>query len=245
MDRPPTTPLPLDKTPSAIAGMFDGIARRYDLLNHLLSAGLDRGWRNRAVEVLNLDGQETVLDLCTGTADLALALSARRRGARRVVGIDFAAQMLRHGKAKLARHPVGGRISLLRGDAVHIPLVDRSVDAVTIGFGIRNVVDPRSSLDEILRVLRSGGQVAILEFGEPRSAPVRAVYLWYFRRVLPLVGRWISQHRSAYSYLPVSVGGFHNPPAFCQLLESAGFAGVRAMPLTFGIVYLYTGGKPL
>ena len=244
MGDPATPPLPVDKTPRAIAGMFDGIARRYDLLNHLLSAGLDRGWRARAVEVLELDGDETVLDLCTGTADLALALCSSG-GAGRVVGIDFSAEMLRHGHDKLARHECGGRVRLLRGDAVHIPLVDRSVDAVTIGFGIRNVVDPTLSLQEIQRVIRPGGQVAILEFSEPRSATVRAAYRWYFHRVLPFVGRLVSRHRSAYSYLPASVGGFYGPPAFCRLLEVAGFTHVRAAPLARGIVYLYQGLKPL
>ena len=185
---PAITPSPVDKNPRTIAEMFDGIARRYDLLNRLLSAGLDRGWRARAVAALDLDGDETVLDLCTGTADLALALCLPG-GARRVVGVDFAAQMLRHGQAKLVRHQVDARICLLRGDAVHIPLADQSVDAVTIGFGIRNVVAPPSTLDEMHRVMRPGGRLAVLEFGEPRFPPLRVAYLWYFRRVLPLVGR--------------------------------------------------------
>ena len=241
---PATTPSPVDKTPRTIAEMFDAIARRYDLLNRLLSAGLDRGWRARAVAALDLDGDETVLDLCTGTADLALALCLPG-GARRVVGVDFAAQMLRHGQAKLVRHQVDARICLLRGDAVHIPLADQSVDAVTIGFGIRNVVAPPSTLDEMHRVMRPGGRLAVLEFGEPRFPPLRAAYLWYFRRVLPLVGRVVSRHHSAYSYLPASVGGFYTPPVFCQLLETAGFTDVRAVPLAGGIVYLYAGTKPL
>ena len=245
MGDPTTTPLPVDKAPRTIAGMFDGIAHRYDLLNRLLSAGLDRGWRARAVAALDLDGDATVLDLCTGTADLALALCLPGGGARRVVGVDFAAQMLRHAQAKLARHQVDRCIRLLRGDAVHIPLTDRSVDAVTIGFGIRNVVAPPSALDEMHRVMRPGARLAILEFGEPRFPPLRAAYLWYFRRVLPLVGRVLSRHRSAYSYLPASVGGFYRPPVFCQLLETAGFTDVRAVPLADGIVYLYEGTKPL
>ena len=245
MSDPKTIPLPLDKTPSDIAGMFDGIAGRYDLLNHLFSAGLDQGWRIRAVEVLALDGKETVLDLCTGTADLALALCAPKSGARRVVGIDFSAQMLRHGQDKLAHRQLDGRIHLLRGDAVHIPLADQSVDAVTVGFGIRNVVEPRWTLAEILRVLRPGGRVAILEFGEPTAAPVRTAYLWYFRRLLPLVGRLVSHHPTAYSYLPASVGRFYDSPAFCRLLKSSGFSGVHVTSLTCGIVRLYQGFKPL
>ena len=243
MGRHSTTPVPLDRAPREIAGMFDGIAGRYDLLNRLLSAGLDRSWRARAVDTLALTGREIVLDLCTGTADLALALCHSPDGASRVVGVDFAAEMLRHGHAKIAHHQLDGRVCLLRGDAVCLPLADVSVDAVTIGFGIRNVCEPLAALEEICRVLRPGGRVAILEFGEPRSAPLRAAYLWYFRRVLPVIGRLISKHRSAYSYLPASVGRFYSPAAFCGLLQQAGFTDVRLVPLTHGIVYLYEASK--
>ena len=245
MGRPSTTRLPLDRAPREIAGMFDGIAGRYDLLNRLLSAGLDRSWRARAVATLGLTGRETVLDLCTGTADLALALCRSSDGAGRVVGVDFAAEMLRHGHAKLASRHLDGRVCLLRGDAVCLPLADASVDAVTIGFGIRNVCEPPAVLEEICRVLRPGGRLAILEFGEPRSAPVRAAYRWYFRCVLPVVGRLVSKHRSAYSYLPASVRRFYRPAAFCRLLEDTGFADVRPVPLTHGIVYLYEASKSL
>ena len=243
---PPTfTPAPVDKSPDVIAGMFDGIARRYDLLNRLLSAGLDRGWRVKAVESLALSGDETVLDLCTGTADLALAACTSARGARRVIGIDFAAQMLRQGRAKLERHAEGGRISLVRGDATHVPVGDGTIDGVTIGFGIRNVARPHDALAEMHRVMRDGGRVAILEFGEPQFGPLRAVYLWYFRRVLPMIGRVVSQHRDAYTYLPASVGAFYGTSAFCALLEEAGFSDVRAVPLAGGIVYLYGAMKRL
>ena len=243
MGRPSTTPLPLDRAPREIAGMFNGIAGRYDLLNRLLSAGLDRSWRARGVATLRLTGRETVLDLCTGTADLALALCHGSEGARRVVGVDFAAEMLRHGHDKLASRQLDGRVCLLRGDAVCLPLADASVDAVTIGFGIRNVCEPSAALEEICRVLRPGGRLAILEFGEPRSAPLRAAYLWYFRHVLPVVGRLISKHRSAYSYLPASVGRFYSSSAFCGLLQQSGFSDVRSVPLTHGIVYLFEASK--
>ena len=237
-------PLPLDRAPSEIAGMFDGIAGRYDLLNGLLSAGRDRKWRARAVEVLGLPDGATVLDLCTGTADLALALASPRGPATRVLGVDFSAEMLRLGHEKTRRRHPDGTVSLLRGDAEQIPLGDRSVDGVTIGFGIRNVSSPPRALAEIRRVLRPGGRLAILEFGEPTSPPVRAVYLWYFRRLLPMIGRTISRHRSAYDYLPASVGRFYTPPAFCDLLKEVGFKEVRVNPLTLGIVYLYSAELP-
>lgn len=233
--------LAAERAPDEIARMFDQIAGRYDLLNRLLSGGRDRVWRARAVESLRLRGGETVLDLCTGTADLLLALAPPRGPAARAVGVDFSAEMLRLGRAKLRRAPAHGAIDLLRGDAEHIPLGDRSVDGVTIGFGIRNVRDRAAALAEARRVLRPGGRLAILEFGEPRAALLRAAYGWYFRRLLPLVGRLVSRHPGAYAYLPASVRAFPAPDAFCALVEQAGFSGVRCERLTLGIVCLYSG----
>ncbi len=230
--------MPPDKTPSRIAGMFDAIAPRYDLLNHLLSAGLDRRWRATAVAALGLPDGARVLDVCTGTGDLAIA--AVQGGTNvSVVGVDFAAEMLRLGREKVRAGGLARAIRLVRGDATRIPLADRTCDAATIGFGVRNVADPEAVLADIARALRPGGRLAILEFGQPRIPGIRTLYLWYFRYVLPLVGRAVSKHDSAYSYLPASVGNFPPPPEFARLIESCGFRDVRAVPLTFGIVYLY------
>ncbi len=231
------------KAPDRIAGMFDAIAARYDLLNRLLSAGLDRRWRSRAVQALELTGVETVLDVCTGTGDLAIAaVSGAGQGARRVIGVDFAAQMLRVGSRKVqARHcPV----TLVQGDAMTLPLSSEAVDAVTIGFGIRNVVSLEGACAEVLRVLRPGGRLAVLEFGLPRTPGLRTAYLWYFRQVLPRIGALISSHRQAYSYLPDSVGTFPAGKAFSRRLEDAGFTEVRHVQLALGIVYLYVARKP-
>jgi demethylmenaquinone methyltransferase/2-methoxy-6-polyprenyl-1,4-benzoquinol methylase len=216
--------------------MFDAIAPRYDLLNHLLSAGIDRRWRIRAIRTLQLTGRETLIDVCTGTADIALAA----HGAARIVGVDFAGAMLGLGLQKVRRAGEGRRISLVRGDALRLPVADASADAVTIGFGIRNVQNPEVGCAEMARVLRRGGRLAILEFGMPRVPGVRAFYEWYFNRVLPFIGRRISGHGGAYSYLPASVGSFPPPAEFVTVLRQAGFSDVRAVPLTFGIVYLYT-----
>ena len=219
--------------------MFDAIAARYDFLNHLLSAGLDTRWRKRAIAALELDGRKTVLDVCTGTADLALAAIAARRGARRVVGIDFSGEMLRIGRAKVAALP----IDLIRGDATRIPLTGGAVDAATIGFGIRNVDRPLDACREIARVLRPNGKLAILEFSLPRSGILRSFYLWYFRHVLPVIGRAISGHPTAYTYLPASVEAFPSPDEFVQQLREAGFGTVHAVPLTLGVVYVFVAVK--
>jgi demethylmenaquinone methyltransferase / 2-methoxy-6-polyprenyl-1,4-benzoquinol methylase len=234
----------LTKEPARISGMFDAIASRYDLLNHLLSAGLDTVWRKRAVAALALTGRETVLDLCTGTADLALAATSGRHGrARRVVGVDFSSAMLQIGKAKIAADGRRPPVDLLRGDATCIPLRDGTVDAATIGFGIRNVEQPAAACREILRVLKPGGRLTILEFSLPETAVLRRLYLWYFRNVLPRIGRLISKHPSAYTYLPASVEAFASPREFCRELRGAGFGTVRAVPLTFGVVIMFVAIK--
>jgi demethylmenaquinone methyltransferase/2-methoxy-6-polyprenyl-1,4-benzoquinol methylase len=220
--------------------MFDAIADRYDLLNHLLSAGIDRSWRRRAIQALSLSGGERVLDLCTGTADLAVAARTAGPGAARVVGVDLAEAMLRVGRAKLLRQHLNDTVLLVRGDATRIPVADRSVDAVTIAFGIRNVERPEAACLEMHRVLRPGGTLAVLEFAIPTTPVVRAGYLAYFRYVLPRVGKLISRHSTAYGYLPASVDAFASPDEFVKVLRQSGFTDVRAVPLTFGIVLLYT-----
>jgi demethylmenaquinone methyltransferase / 2-methoxy-6-polyprenyl-1,4-benzoquinol methylase len=230
----------LSKSPVRIAGMFDAIAARYDFLNHLLSAGIDRRWRRQAIRALSLTGRERVLDLCTGTADLAIAAIEARPSARRVIGVDFAHAMLRVGRDKIAaEHP----IDLVRGDATRIPLRDGAVDGITIGFGIRNVEDIGAACDEMRRVLAPGGRIAILEFAIPTMPGIRALYLWYFRNVLPLVGRMVSRHSAAYGYLPASVGAFASPDEFVTILRQRGFVNVTAVQLTVGVVVLYTGAR--
>jgi demethylmenaquinone methyltransferase/2-methoxy-6-polyprenyl-1,4-benzoquinol methylase len=235
----------LDKRPDRIAGMFDAIAGKYDLLNHLLSAGIDRRWRTRAVRELALTGRERVLDLCTGTADLAIAALEASPGAARVIGVDFAGAMLRVGLNKIRSVELGARAVLVQGDATAIPAAAASVDRVTIGFGIRNVQNTAAACDEIHRVLAPGGRIAVLEFAIPTTPAVRAAYLWYFNRVLPRIGRLISRHNAAYGYLPASVGAFATPDEFVKILRQSGFTDVRAVPLTFGIVHLYTATRHL
>jgi demethylmenaquinone methyltransferase/2-methoxy-6-polyprenyl-1,4-benzoquinol methylase len=223
--------------------MFDAIAGRYDLLNHLLSAGIDRRWRKRAIKGLCLTGRERVLDLCAGTADLAIAAIHAQPPAARVVGVDFAQAMLRVGQEKITRRRLSDRIALVRGDATCVPIADGAVDALTIGFGIRNVENTAAACDEMHRVLAPGGRIAILEFATPSTPVVRTLYLWYFTRVLPLIGRLISRHTAAYGYLPASVGAFASPDQLVTILRQHGFVDVSATRLTFGIVFLYSGRR--
>ena len=233
----------VSKSPDRIASMFDAIARRYDFLNHFLSAGIDRRWRKRAIQSLALTGREVVLDLCTGTADLAIAARTARPAAKRVVGIDFAAAMLGVGREKLRRRRLDATIALVRGDAMRVPVRSRSVDAVVVAFGIRNVENVRSACDEMYRVLVPRGRVAILEFAVPTRPVVRPAYLWYFKNVLPRIGRSLSRHQTAYDYLPASVGAFAAPDEFVTILRQSGFSDILAVPLTFGVVFLYTARR--
>lgn len=223
--------------------MFDAIAERYDFLNHLLSAGIDRRWRRQAIASLGLTGRERVLDVCSGTADLAIAASTATPAAARVVGVDFAGAMLRVGRQKVDALGLKARIALVRGDATRIPVADASVDAVTVAFGIRNVEDTAAACREMHRVLVAGGRLAVLEFAVPRTPGIRQAYLWYFHHVLPRIGRLVSRHDAAYGYLPASVGAFASPEAFAALLGEAGFAEVSVRPLTFGIVSLFTARR--
>lgn len=233
-----------DKSPATIAGMFDAIAGRYDLLNTVLSGGLDRYWRRRAISSLQLTGRERVLDVCAGTADVAIGAARRTGGAARVVGVDFSGAMLTHGLHKVRAAALSERVQLIRGDAMYLPVASESVHAATIAFGIRNVMQPEVACRELLRTLRPGGRIAILEFGTPGSRLFGPIYHWYSRNILPRIGRAVSRHDGAYSYLPESIGAFPYGAEFATILTTTGFSQVQARPLMLGAVYLYSAVKP-
>ena len=235
----------VDKAPDKIAGMFDAIAARYDLLNTVLSGGLDRYWRRRAIASLKLTGRERLLDVCAGTADVAIGAATTSEGAARVVGIDFSGSMLAHGLTKVKSGALSNRIQLIQGDAMSLPVADGSVHAATIAFGIRNVQRPEVACKELVRVLKPGGRIAILEFGTPSNPVFAPVYQWYSRNILPRIGRAVSRHEAAYTYLPESIGAFPYGEQFAAILRAAGFTSVEARPFMFGAVYLYTGRKGL
>lgn len=222
--------------------MFDTIAPRYDLLNRLLSFGIDRRWRRYAVAQLNIPKQGQVLDIATGTCDVALEIAGQTDESVRIIGEDFTQGMLVHGQKKLEQTPLGSRIRLVNAPCEAIPHPDESFDGITIAFGIRNVVEREQGLREMVRVLKPGGRAVILEFSNPRSRFFRSLYYFYFRRLLPAIGGLFSQ-RSAYQYLPDSVLEFPAQETFCEMMRSAGFSLVTSKDLTFGIATVYVGDK--
>lgn len=222
--------------------MFDAISPRYDILNRLLSFGLDILWRERLVPFLP-DNPRKVLDLATGTADVLLALVRGNQNIKEAVGIDLADRMLAIGRGKIARANFSGKITLTHGDANQIPFEDNAFDAVTIAFGIRNVEDHNRVLREMRRVIKPGGRALILEFSLPENKLLRAAHLFYLRVVVPAVGGLVSGHGQAYRYLNRTIETFPCGDDFCVLMEFCGFQDVKAHSLMGGIATIYVGEK--
>jgi demethylmenaquinone methyltransferase/2-methoxy-6-polyprenyl-1,4-benzoquinol methylase len=219
--------------------MFTAIAPRYDFLNHLLSLNVDRSWRRAAVARLNWEAKPdgTYLDLCAGTLDLAAELARRKEFRGLVIGADFAIPMLERGRSKAPRTvPVAA-------DALSLPFPAARFDGALVGFGVRNLADLDSGLVEAARVLKPGARFVILEFTTPRFAPLRAMYLFYFQRILPAIGRLVSKHRDAYTYLPESVLAFPEPEALAARLAAAGFSRVGFERLSGGICAIHYGTR--
>jgi len=220
-----------------VEAMFDAIAPRYDLLNRVLSFGIDRQWRRKAVAMLGPEQPQRILDVATGTADLAI--EALRLDPKKVIGIDISEAMLRRGREKIEQLGMSDRIVLQRGDAERLPFSDNQFHAALVAFGIRNFQDLNQGLAEIRRVLRPGGTLVVLEFSKPRVFPVKQVYAFYARYILPRIGQAVSKHDGAYRYLPESVAAFPDGEALLDRLRQAGYTEVSCHPLTFGIASLY------
>lgn len=227
---------------SPIAAMFDRISLKYDRLNHLLSLNIDKMWRRKTAKVVAKSHPKTILDLATGTADLAIAL-AKRNPQAHIVGMDFSEKMLEIGKRKVAQQGLGKQIELRLGDAANLPFDDNSFDAVTVAFGVRNFEDLDKGLSEISRVLRPGGQATILEFSMPEKFPTKQLYRLYFKHILPKIGKSVSKDLSAYSYLPQSVEAFPKPDGFLRILSDNSLNSGAARLLSYGIATLYTAIK--
>jgi demethylmenaquinone methyltransferase/2-methoxy-6-polyprenyl-1,4-benzoquinol methylase len=235
----------LDKREARIRRMFGEIAPAYDFLNHLLSLNIDRRWRARTVRLVppGPPGEGPILDLATGTGDLALAYDRAAAGAVPIVAVDFCREMLVRGMRKAVRAGTG--IRFVEADAQALPFADNTFQLVAIAFGLRNITDPGRGLAEMVRVTRPGGRVAILEFSRPRHWLLGRIYRAYFRHVLPFVGQMLSRNRqSAYRYLPESVLAFPDREELAAKLQDHGLTDVRFEPFTCGIATLYVGVKP-
>ena len=226
-----------------VARMFDGIAHRYDFLNHFFSLGIDVLWRKACIRILRKEQPEKLLDVATGTADFAI--EAVRMGLDvHVTGVDISAGMLDVGREKIAARGWNDRIELIQGDSVALPFDDGSFDAFTVAFGVRNFEDLQGGLRDMLRVLKPGAMGLVLEFSKPKHFPIKQVFGLYFKHIMPTVGKWVSKDPAAYTYLPESVQAFPEGEAFLDEMRTAGYVDVKAKSLTGGIATIYTGRKP-
>lgn len=241
-------PAPVDKSERRIQTMFGEIAGRYDLMNHVLSGGVDYYWRWLTIRRCPIRGSSPVLDVCTGTGDLAIAYWKHGKSAVPVIGADFTHEMLQRATAKAGRASTSRQaapLAFVEADAQHLPFSDNVFQIVSVAFGLRNVTDTRQGLCEMVRVCEPGGRIAVLEFSMPERRWFRSVYRWYFRNILPRIGQFVARNRqAAYEYLPQSVGEFPYGSELAAIMESCGMENVTFTPLTFGIATLYIGHKP-
>ena len=224
-----------------VGAMFDSIAPKYDFLNHFLSLGIDRRWRKKAINKLRPYSPKKILDIATGTGDLAIA--ALKLNPDEIVGIDISEKMLEEGKLKIRKKGLESKIKLQSGDSEAIPFPDEVFDGLTVAFGVRNFENLKLGLSEMFRVLKPGGACVILEFSRPVSFPFKQIYTFYFFKILPFIGRLVSKDSYAYTYLPDSVDAFPDGEKFLGILETIGFSNLSLIRLSFGIATIYSGVK--
>lgn len=236
------TPYNTDATKKTqVADMFDNIAHRYDLVNQLLSFGIHKGWRKKAVGMLEKDHPRLILDIATGTGDFAI--EALRLNPDKVIGVDISEGMMKMGREKLLKMGLSNRIELRSGDSENLPFADNTFDALTVGFGVRNFENLEKGLAGMLRVLKPGAHAVILEFSKPRIFPVKQIYSFYFKRVCPFIGKIFSRDNRAYTYLNESVTAFPDGEDFLNIMRKLGYNQCTRTSLTFGIATIYTGKK--
>ncbi len=221
--------------------MFDNISPRYDALNHILSLNIDKNWRKKVVKKAAAEHPKKILDVATGTADLAIALA--KANPEKIVGIDISQGMLDVGAKKIREKNLDGLISLQKADSENLPFEDGSFDVVTVAFGVRNFENLSKGLKELNRVLKKGGKLLVLEFSQPQKFPFKQGYNFYFKNILPLIGKIVSKDDAAYTYLPASVGAFPFGEKFIQEMATAGFSKNKFQPVTFGVASIYEGIK--
>jgi demethylmenaquinone methyltransferase / 2-methoxy-6-polyprenyl-1,4-benzoquinol methylase len=224
-----------------VRSMFNKIAWRYDLLNHLLSLNIDKIWRRKLVKMLSQKHPDSILDVATGTGDLAIAAS--RIKPKEIIGIDIADEMLEFGRKKITAKGLDQMITLQTADSENIPYPSERFDATMVAFGVRNYENLDLGLSEMYRILKKNGTIYVLEFSIPTNKMFRPFYFFYFKNVLPLIGKMVSKDTAAYTYLPDSVSAFPSGKSFTDRLEQAGFSNCSILSLTFGIATIYTGDK--
>ncbi|MCD6013204.1 MAG: Ubiquinone biosynthesis methyltransferase UbiE [Flavipsychrobacter sp.] len=224
-----------------VAEMFNNIAGRYDFLNHFLSLGIDKGWRKKAIAEVVKNKPNTVLDVATGTGDMAIATVTAHPC--KITGVDIAEQMMEIGRKKVAERNLQQSITFQLADSEQLPFPDNSFDAVMCAYGVRNFEHLELGLAEMLRVLRPGGKVVILEFSQPSAFAVKQLYMFYCRNIMPTIGRWVSKSDRAYTYLNKSAEAFPYGKQFLGILAKCGFKETNARPLTFGATTIYTAMK--
>ena len=232
-----------DAKKSQVSRMFNRIASSYDLLNRMTSLGIDIIWRKRAIAQLNPKDHKKILDVATGTADVALEIRKQMPGVEHITGLDISSEMLAFGREKVSKKGWDDQITLVEGDSEDLPFADNTFDAVTVAFGVRNFEHLEVGLKEIHRVIRPGGKLVVLEFSHPQAFPIKQLFNLYFKYILPSIGRVISKDKKAYQYLYESVQAFLNQEAFLAQLSQIGFKSNQCRSLTFGISSLYTGIK--
>lgn len=225
-----------------VRDMFDNIAPAYDFMNRAMTFGIDRRWRRIAVDMVARNPHDSILDIATGTGDLAMLL-ARRTQARRITGLDLSQGMIDIGRRKIERAGLAGRIELICGDSLAMPFADASFDAITVAYGVRNFADLLAGYREMARVLRPGGTLTVIELCTPTARLVRPLYRLYTRRIIPLMGRLVSKDVRAYSYLPESIAAVPQRAGMTALMEQAGFTDAAWRTLTFGTCAIYTARK--
>jgi len=227
-----------------IKEMFDSIAPRYDFLNRLLSLRQDIYWRRTMITALDLPDNASILDVACGTGDVLIEIIHQTENQKLIIGADFAMEMLKLAKIKLSEKKSAPKIQLIAGNGLYLPFAPNTFDAVTIAFGIRNIMDRESALTCFLKCLKPGGKVAVLELATPKNKFFLSFYLFYFSRILPLIGAFLSKHLNAYDYLPTSVINFPLPDKFAAIMKHAGFRQIKWRRLTMGIATVHIGQKP-
>ena len=231
-----------DKTKKEqVADMFNNISRKYDLLNHTLSLGIDILWRRNAIRLLKPFAPQTVLDIATGTGDFAV--EAVKLKPKKIIGVDISEGMLEVGREKMAKKGLENLIELNYGDAENLAFEDNKFDVLTVAFGVRNFENLKKGLGEMFRVTSEGGHVMIIEFSKPGKFPVKQLYNFYFNTILPKIGKLVSKDNAAYQYLPESVAAFPDGSAFLKILNEVGYKEAKCIPLTFGISSIYWARK--